>query len=62
MLGQSIVASAGLCHELKLIEEGFAGTDGFRRGALVFRKGGLQEMRRFCRGDVGFAGRVVFYL
>ena len=23
-----------------------------------FRRGGLQEMRRFCRGDVGFGGRV----
>ena len=32
MLGRSTVASSGLWPEPKLIEEGFAGTDGFRRG------------------------------
>ena len=55
MLGRSTMASSGLCHEPKVIKKGFVGTNGFLRG-------GLQEMRRFHRGDVGFSGRVVFFL
>ena len=59
------MASSGLCHDCRLIEEGFAGTDGFREGGgggLVFPRGALQENRRFRRGDVGFTRRVVLYL
>ena len=55
MLGRNTMASSGLFHEPKLIKKGFVDTDGFLRG-------GLQEMRRFHRGDVGFVGRVVFFL
>ena len=56
------MASLGLFLEPKLIEEDFACINGFRREDLVFRMGGLQGMRRFRRGDVGFVGRVAFYL
>ena len=41
MLGRSIVASSGFYHEPKLMEKGFVGTNGFRRGDLVFRREGL---------------------
>ena len=40
VLGRRVVPSPGLCHDYRLIEEGFASTDGFHRGDLVFHRGG----------------------
>ena len=55
MLGRRTIASLSLFHEPKLIDEGFAGTEGFHRE-------GLGVLRGCRRGDVGFVGRLVFYL
>ena len=54
VLGRRTVASSGLFHDCRLIEEGFTGTDGFREGGGGFWCFVGEHFRK--RGD--FAGEM----